>query len=162
MNYKKLTNKIPFYAKSIEKITKENTYYRKVLYTGINQQFVLMSIPPNDDIKIETHEFHDQFIRIEHGHGIAIIDSIKYDLKDDTGIIIPAGTKHQIINISNTESLKLYTIYSPPEHPDKLIQKNNPNISNPINSKYLEKNEIYYKNKYNKYKYKYIILKNNN
>lgn len=116
----------PFYSENIEKITKENEDYRRVLYTGMNQQFVLMSIPPNDSIKMEIHETHDQFIRIEQGAGKAIIDKQIYELKSNSAFIIPAGTAHKIINSSNTEALKLYTIYSPPEHPDKLIQTTNP------------------------------------
>lgn len=92
----------------------------------MNQQFVLMSIPQGDGIKMETHESHDQFIRIEKGEGKAIIGNSTYKLKDGTAFIIPAGTSHQISNTSNSEPLKLYTIYSPPEHPDKLTQSTNP------------------------------------
>lgn len=120
----------PFYSEDVEKLTKTNTDYRRVLYTGMNQQFVLMSIPPKSDIKLETHESHDQFIRIEQGEGEAKIGNSLYKLKDNSAFIIPAGTPHQIFNISKTEPLKLYTIYSPPEHPDKLVQSTNPDESN--------------------------------
>lgn len=119
----------PFYSENVEELTKSNNDYRRVLYTGMNQQFVLMSIPPNDEIKLETHESHDQFIRIEQGEGKAVIGNSTYGLKDGSAFIVPVGTPHQILNTSKTESLKLYTIYSPPEHPDKLIQSTNPDKS---------------------------------
>jgi mannose-6-phosphate isomerase-like protein (cupin superfamily) len=119
----------PFYSENIEELTKTNNDYRRVLYTGMNQQFVLMSIPPGDEIKMETHESHDQFIRIEQGEGKAIVGNSTYKLKDGTAFIVPANTSHQISNTSNSKSLKLYTIYSPPEHPDKLIQSTNPDVS---------------------------------
>lgn len=116
----------PFYSENVEQLTKDNEDYRRVVYTGPNQQFVLMSIKPLDDIKMETHKDHDQFIRIEQGEGKAIIGQKEYDLKDNTGLIVPAGTQHKIMNTSSTESLKLYTIYSPKEHTDKLVQPTNP------------------------------------
>jgi len=116
----------PFYSADIEKLTKDNEDYRRVIYTGMNQQFVLMSIPPSDNIKMEVHKNHDQFIRIEEGEGEAKIGITTYKLVDNTGIIVPAGVKHEITNTSNSKPLKLYTIYSPPEHPDKLVQKSNP------------------------------------
>jgi mannose-6-phosphate isomerase-like protein (cupin superfamily) len=89
-----------------------------------------MSIKPNDIIHKEIHKNHDQFIRVEKGKGIAIIENKKYKLYDGIGIIISAGKKHEIKNTSKTEDLKLYTIYAPPEHPPKTIQKNNPNKKN--------------------------------
>lgn len=119
----------PFYSEDIEELTKTNDDYRRVLYTGMNQQFVLMSIPPNSNIKLEIHKLHDQFIKIEKGEGKAIIGNSTYKLKDKSVFIIPAGTSHEILNTSKTEPLKLYTIYSPPEHPDKLIQSVNPDKS---------------------------------
>lgn len=120
----------PFYSADVEKLTKDNEDYRRVIYTGMNQQFVLMSIPPMENIKMEVHKNHDQFIRIEEGIGEAKIGINTYELKDNTGLIIPAGVKHEITNISNDKSLKLYTIYSPPEHKDKLVQKSNPDKLN--------------------------------
>lgn len=121
------TNTDPFYSENVEKLTKQNNDYRRVLYTGQNQQFVLMSILPKDNIHMEIHESHDQFVRIEQGEGEATIGSNTYKLQDNTAFIVPAGVSHKITNTSETESLKLYTIYSPPEHPDKLVQKTNPN-----------------------------------
>jgi mannose-6-phosphate isomerase-like protein (cupin superfamily) len=94
---------------------------------------------------MEVHEHTDQFIRIEQGVGVAIINNIKYDLYNDIGFIVPAGTSHMIINTSHTEKLKLYTIYAPPEHKPNEI-----NVTNPDN---------YYKNKYMKYKHKYFLAK---
>ena len=116
----------PFYSENIDELTIANEDYRRVIYTGPNQQFVLMSIEPKDDIKMEIHKEHDQFIRIEQGEGKAIIGKTEYNLKDDTGLIIPAGMPHQIINTSSTKKLKLYTIYSPKEHPEGLVQSTNP------------------------------------
>lgn len=136
----------PFYSENLEKLTTDNNSYRKVIFTGANTQLVLMKIEPNDDIKMEVHKNHDQFIRIESGFGDAIINDSKYSLKADSAIIVPAGTYHQIINTSTTEPLKLYTLYSPPEHPDKLIQQTNPDIEK-------------FKNKYLKYKNKYLSIK---
>lgn len=120
----------PFYSMDVEKLTKDNGDYRRVIYTGKNQQFVLMSIPVGDNIKMEIHKNHDQFIRIEEGEGEAKIGITTYKLKDDSAFIVPAGVEHKITNTSNSKPLKLYTIYSPPEHPDKLVQKSNPDKSN--------------------------------
>lgn len=129
-NEDNLNNLDPFFSEDVEELTKLNDDYRRVIYTGKNQQFVLMSIPPNDHIKMEIHKNHDQFIRVEQGEGKAIIGITTYKLKDNTALIVPAGMQHEIINTSNTKPLKLYTIYSPPEHPDKLVQKSNPDKTN--------------------------------
>ncbi len=108
------------YITNIEKDTLENTNFRKVLYTAKNSQLVLMSIGPNDDIGSEVHEL-DQFIRIEAGKGKAILDGKETDLEDGSAVVIPAGTEHNIVNTQETEDLKLYSIYSPPEHKDGTI-----------------------------------------
>lgn len=174
----------PFYSPDIEKLTKDNNDYRRVIYTGKNQQFVLMSIPVGDSIKMEVHKNHDQFVRIEEGEGLAKIGTSSYKLSPDSAFIVPAGVKHEITNISTSKSLKLYTIYSPPEHPDKLVQRFNPNTSNMVNivdfedhGKKIETNfpkvitggyggyggygekKIDYEKKYAEYKNKYIALK---
>ena len=116
-----------------------------------------MSINPGDDIKMEIHNDHDQFLRIEQGEGKAIINGKEYILKEDTGIIVPAGSPHQIIN-TNSIPLKLYSIYSPPEHPDKLVQSTNPDkLVQSTNPDKLDNDK--YKNKYLNYKKKYIQLK---
>lgn len=144
-------NKTKIFCENVNSNTIKNENYRKVAFTGANMQFVYMSIDPLDTIQMEMHEHTDQFIRIEQGTGIALIDNVKYDLYNDIGLIIPAGTSHMIINTSNTDKLKLYSIYAPPEHkPNKI------NVTNPNN--HCDSN--YYKNKYIKYKNKYFLAKN--
>lgn len=150
----------PFYTKNLEDLTKSNNDYRKVIYTGKNQQIVLMCLQPNDFIHMETHPDTDQFIRVESGEGKAIINDVSYDLVDGTGLIIPAGLTHKITNTSQTEKLRLYTIYSPPEHPDKLIQSFNPDVLLKVseqNNSASELDEL--KKKYLKYKSKYLKTK---
>ena len=112
------------FYKNIETETLKNTNYRNVLYTSKNQQIVLMSLKPLDNIPMEIHKEHDQFIRIEkgEGEGLAIINNIEYKLHDGIAIIIPAGIYHKIINMSLTNLLQLYTIYSSPEHKQGLYQ----------------------------------------
>ena len=93
-----------------------------------------MTLKPLDDIHMEVHNDHDQFIKIEKGFGTAIIDNKEYELKDGIGLIIPAGTSHQIINNGKNDELKLYTIYSPPEHKQGVQQINNPDKNKNINN----------------------------
>lgn len=107
------------YIGDIEKATEENENFRKVLYTGKNSQLVVMSIASGEEIGEEVHEL-DQFIRIEEGNGKAILDGVEHEIEDDWAIVIPAGMKHNVINTAD-EPLKLYTIYSPPEHRDGVI-----------------------------------------
>jgi mannose-6-phosphate isomerase-like protein (cupin superfamily) len=135
-------NMDPFYSENIEELTKQNNDYRRVIFTGKNQQLVLMSIPPKDDIKMETHIKNDQFVRIEQGEGEAIIGNKTYKLQDNTAFIVPAGVQHQIINTSESEPLKLYSIYSPPEHEDKLIQNINPDKKENNDTKITDKQVI--------------------
>jgi len=105
----------------IEKETKNNTNFRKVIDTKGNQQLVLMSLKPLEDISMEMHTDIDQFIKIEQGSGKVIVDGKEYDFSDGFGFIIPSGCCHKIINTSETDYVKLYSIYSPPEHsPDRL------------------------------------------
>jgi len=104
------------YVGNIEKDTKENNNFRKVLFTAPNSQLVVMSIKPGEDIGSETHTL-DQFIRIEEGSGMAILDGKQYQVEDDWAIVVPSGAEHNIVNTGD-EDLKLYTIYSPPEHRD--------------------------------------------
>jgi mannose-6-phosphate isomerase-like protein (cupin superfamily) len=108
---------------NIEKLTKENENFRQVLYTGEHSQLVLMTLKPGENIGMETHPDIDQFFRIEDGEGKAVIDGNEYQLSDDDAVIVPAGAEHDLMNTSETESLKLYTIYSPPEHPDGTVHK---------------------------------------
>jgi len=107
------------YVANIEQLTKENENFRTVLYTAPNSQLVVMSLLPGEDIGEEVHEL-DQFIRIEEGKGKAVLNDIEYDIEDDFAIVIPAGTKHNIIN-DGDETMKLYTVYSPAEHKDGTI-----------------------------------------
>jgi mannose-6-phosphate isomerase-like protein (cupin superfamily) len=110
------------YVTDIEKDTLENSDFRRVLYTAKNTQLVLMSLQPKEEIGEETHSL-DQFIRVEAGDGSAILDGVKHKISDGTAVVIPAGTKHNVVNESNTEELKLYTLYSPPEHRDGTVHK---------------------------------------
>ncbi len=107
------------YIANIEEITLENNNFRKVLYTGKNSQLVVMSINPGEEIGAEVHKL-DQFIRIEAGEGKVILDGVEHIVKDDYAIVIPAGANHNVINTS-PEVMKLYTVYSPPEHKDGII-----------------------------------------
>jgi mannose-6-phosphate isomerase-like protein (cupin superfamily) len=109
------------YIINIEKDTIENENFRKVLYTAKNSQLVLMSLLPGEEIGMEVHTL-DQFIRIEAGQGVAILDEVEHKIEDGSAIVIPAGANHNIINTSQTEPMKLYTIYSPPEHQDGVIR----------------------------------------
>ncbi|MFA5009585.1 MAG: cupin domain-containing protein [Candidatus Paceibacterota bacterium] len=108
------------FISNIEKDTLENKNFRKVLYTGKHSQLVLMSISPKEEIGEEIHTL-DQFFRIESGVGLVVIDDVSTEISDGSAIIVPAGAKHNVINISDTDDLKLYTIYSPPEHKDQVI-----------------------------------------
>jgi mannose-6-phosphate isomerase-like protein (cupin superfamily) len=110
------------YKSNIEKDTVENENFRKVLYTGKHSQLVLMSLKPKEEIGMEVHAENDQFFRFEKGEGKCIIDDNEYELKDGVAIIAPAGAQHNIINTSETEDLKLYTIYSPAHHKDGIVR----------------------------------------
>jgi mannose-6-phosphate isomerase-like protein (cupin superfamily) len=110
------------YVVVIEKETKKNTDFRRVLYTGKHSQLVLMSIKPGEEIGEETHDDVDQFFRFEEGEGKVIIDGVEHRVKDGNGVIVPAGARHNVINTSKLANLKLYTIYSPPEHQDGIVR----------------------------------------
>jgi mannose-6-phosphate isomerase-like protein (cupin superfamily) len=109
----------------LEKKTTTNKNYRKVLVTTKQMQVVVMNIPVNEDIPLEVHPKTTQFIHIKSGSGLVQIDSKKYNVSKNDDIIIPSGTQHYVKNTGNTPLL-LYTIYSPPEHEHKLIQKKKP------------------------------------
>ncbi|MEK9175485.1 MAG: cupin domain-containing protein [Patescibacteria group bacterium] len=108
------------YVENIEKITRENTNFRTVLYTGKNCQLVVMCIAPNEEIGLEMHTL-DQFLRVEDGEGKAILDGVEHAIFDGSAIIVPAGTNHNIINTSVTKPLRLYTLYAPPNHKDGIV-----------------------------------------
>ncbi|MCO5948110.1 cupin domain-containing protein [Mucilaginibacter flavidus] len=111
------------FKSNIEKETLENSNFRKVLYTAKYSQIVLMSLLPKEEIGMETHEKNDQFFRFESGTGKCIIDGNEYEVKAGDAVTVPAGAKHNVINTSDKEDLKLYTIYSPPNHEDGIIRR---------------------------------------
>ncbi len=110
------------YKDNIEKLTKENTDFRHVLYTGERSQLVLMSLLPGEEIGAEVHEDNDQFFRFESGTGQVMIDLTTYEVGDGDAVIVPRGAEHNVTNTSETEALKFYTIYSPAHHADGLIR----------------------------------------
>lgn len=110
------------YKGNIEALTLANENFREVLYTALNCQLVLMALRPKEEIGLETHEEGDQFFRFEAGQGKVIIDEAEYAVGDGDSVIVPAGARHNVINTSATEPLKLYTIYAPPHHKDGTVR----------------------------------------
>lgn len=106
----------------IQKDATENKNFRKVLYTARYLQLVLMSLKPGEEIGSETHADSDQFFRFEGGNGKCIINETVYAVKDGDGVIVPAGSTHNVINTDEHEDLKLYTIYAIPQHKDGIIR----------------------------------------
>lgn len=111
------------YNSNIEKATLENKNFRKVLYTAKHSQLVLMNLKPKEEIGMEVHKDNDQFFRFEQGQGKCIIDGNEYQVTNGSAIIVPAGAEHNIINTSETQELKLYTIYSPAHHKDGVVRE---------------------------------------
>ncbi len=111
------------YKVSLEAETKRNNNFRKVLYTAKHSQLVLMSLKPGEDIGEETHSGIDQFFRFEHGTGAVVINGVRHMVKDGVGVVVPAGSRHNVINTSRSQKLKFYTMYSPPDHKDKIIHR---------------------------------------
>jgi len=111
------------FKSNIEHDTLDNTNFRKVLYTGKHSQLVVMSLRPNEEIGLETHDENDQFLRFEGGEGKVFIDGNEYSVEDGDAVIVPAGAEHNVVNVSDSEELKLYTIYSPPHHKDQIVRK---------------------------------------
>lgn len=111
------------YHQNIEKKTLANNYFREVLYTGSHMQLVVMSLKPNEAIGLEVHSNVDQFFRFEKGTGKVVMNGVEYTVGDGDAVVVPAGTEHNIINTSSSDDLKLYTIYSPANHPDGTIHK---------------------------------------
>lgn len=109
------------YIDNIDKVTVANDDFRRTLYTGKYLQLVLMTLQPGEEIGMEHHEGHDQFIRVEAGEGVAILDGERHALEDGVAVVIPAGTEHNVINTSQSEPMRLYTLYTPPEHPDGIV-----------------------------------------
>ncbi len=110
------------FVADIEKLTEENGDFRRVLYTGHNLQLVLMALKPGEEIGLEVHDDRDQFFRVEAGSGQVLIDGVSTPIKEDDGIIVPAGAQHNIVN-SGDRLLQLYTIYGPPEHIDGTVHR---------------------------------------
>lgn len=107
------------YTTNIEQLSLDNDNFRKVIYTDKNSQLVLMSLLPGEDIGEEVHDV-DQFFRVEKGSGSAVLNDISHDITDGSAIVIPAGTKHNIIN-GTSGPMKLYTLYMPPHHQDGVV-----------------------------------------
>lgn len=114
-----------YFANNIEKLTEDNLNYRQVLFTGEYMQLVVMSILPGQEIGLETHQGHDQFIRIESGTAEFLIDGNTFQGGDGFAVVIPSGKQHNITNVGD-DTLKLYTIYSPKEHPENTVQVTKP------------------------------------
>ena len=112
------------YVGPIEKTTEKNKYFRRVLYTGKHLQLVVMSLQPKEELGNEVHEQVDQFFRIEEGRAKFVFNGTEEHLVGEGGaVVVPAGTYHNVINTSPTKPLKLYTIYTPPQHPDGTVHK---------------------------------------
>jgi len=105
----------------IERETIANDDYRRVIFTGDELQLVLMTLPPGQEIGSETHDGHDQFIQIESGIGKVSLNHEDYPVTHGSAVVIPAGMEHNVVNTSQTQPLRLYTLYGPPEHPDGTV-----------------------------------------
>jgi len=114
-----MSNGMKGYIGNIEEAAKENENFRQVLYTAKNSQLVVMSIPPGEEIGEEVHTL-DQFLRIEAGKGKAVLDGVEHEIEDGWAVVVPAGMKHNFVNTGDAP-MKLYTIYSPPEHRDGVV-----------------------------------------
>jgi len=108
------------YITNIEQLTRENTDYRRVLYTAKHSQLVLMSLVPGEEIGAEVHQL-DQFFRFEEGEGTVVLDGVEHAVKDGDAVVVPEGARHNVIN-TGSGPLKLYTLYSPPNHKDSTVQ----------------------------------------
>ncbi len=108
---------------NIERLTLDNNHFRRVLYTGRHSQLVVMTLQPKEEIGLEVHEHEDQFFRVEAGTGQVVMNGEARSIQDDDAFIVPAGTEHNVINSSDSQPLQLYTIYSPPHHPDGTIHQ---------------------------------------
>ena len=108
------------FVDNIEKLTEENENFRKVIYTAKFSQLVVMSLKPGEEIGMEVHQL-DQFLRIEKGTGKAILDGVEHLISNGFAVLVPAGTNHNIVNTSATEEMKIYTVYSPPNHKDGKV-----------------------------------------
>jgi mannose-6-phosphate isomerase-like protein (cupin superfamily) len=108
---------------NIEDLTRRNDSFRRVLFTGPHSQLVVMRLGPGEEIGLERHDTIDQFFRVEHGQGTAVLDGTSSAISDGDAVVVPAGTEHNVINRSPDGPLLLYTIYSPPAHRDLLVHR---------------------------------------
>ena len=106
---------------NLEEKAEHNDHFREVLYTAPHSQLVVMSLLPNEEIGMETHETVDQFLRVEEGQGKAILNGEEFVLEEGFAVVVPAGVEHNILNTSSTETLKLYTLYSPGHHREGTV-----------------------------------------
>ena len=106
----------------LEEEVKQNSNFRKVLYTGHHSQLVLMSLLAGEEIGMEVHPDNDQFFRFDQGEGKVIVDGNEYEVKDGDAVLVPAGAEHNVIN-TGSEPLRFYTIYSPPHHKDRIVRQ---------------------------------------
>jgi len=111
-----------YFIDNIETLTKDNPFFRKVIFTGKHMQLVLMTLKPGEEIGKEVHNHVDQFFRVDAGEGEAFIDGTTTPISDGFAVIVPAGSEHNIVNTGSVD-LKLYTIYSPPNHPEGTIHE---------------------------------------
>ena len=112
------------YVGSIEKATLDNSFFRRVLFTGKHSQLVVMCLQPGEDIGEEVHDKVDQFFRLEEGTAKFVFnDTEEHVVKDGDAVVVPAGTRHNVVNTSSTSEVRLYTVYSPPNHPDGTVHK---------------------------------------
>ncbi|MFH1863892.1 MAG: cupin domain-containing protein [bacterium] len=111
------------YVGNIEEATLNNSNFRQVVFTGPHSQLVLMSLNPNEDIGMEVHPTVDQFFRVESGEGKVVMNGEETNVSAGFAIVVPAGTQHNIINTSAEKQLKVYTIYTPPQHKDGVVHK---------------------------------------
>ena len=116
------SNGMKGYVINIEKASVENDNFRKVLYTAKNSQLVVMSLKPGEEIGTEIHQL-DQFIRIESGKGKTVLNGVEHQIEDGYAVVVPSGVEHNIINTSEDQEMKLYTVYSPPNHGDGVVHK---------------------------------------
>lgn len=112
------------YVGSIEKATLNNSFFRQVLFTGKHSQLVVMCLQPGEDIDEEVHEAVDQFFRLEEGEAKFVLNrKEEHIVGNGDAVVVPAGTRHNVINTSSTKALRLYTLYSPPNHPAGTVHK---------------------------------------
>jgi mannose-6-phosphate isomerase-like protein (cupin superfamily) len=107
------------FVKDIEDLAVKNVEFRRVLYTAKHCQVVVMALKPKESIGAEVHKL-DQFFRVEEGSGVAILDGVSTPIRAGFAVVVPAGTRHDIVNTGSV-ALKLYTIYAPPNHRDGVV-----------------------------------------